>query len=64
MTMKIFFHKAANMLSDAHVGLLLHLTTLAILAGAGGDGDGGDGYGDGDEIYCATHWSAKYCGVK
>ena len=55
------------MLSDAHVGLLLHLTTLAILAGAGGDGDGGDGYGDhgdGDEIYSATHWSAKYCGVK
>ena len=52
------------MLSDAYVGLLLHLTTLAILAGAGGDGDGGDGYGDGGEIYCATHWSAKYCGVK
>ena len=50
------------MLSDAHVGLLLHLTTLAILAGAGGDGDGD--HGDGDEIYCATHWSAKYCGVK
>ena len=62
MTMIIFFHKAANMLSDAHVGLLLHLTTLAILAGAGGDGDGD--HGDGDEIYCATHWSAKYCGVK
>ena len=63
MTMIIFFHKAANMLSDAHVGLLLHLTTLAILAGDGGDGYGGDN-GDGDEIYCATHWSAKYCGVK
>ena len=51
------------MLSDAHVGLLLHLTTLAILAGAGGDDDGGDS-DNGDEIYCATHWSAKYCGVK
>ena len=63
MTMIIFFHKAANMLSDAHVGLLLHLTTLAILAGAGGDDDGGDS-DNGDEIYCATHWSAKYCGVK